>query len=88
MLRYILQERIRNNSKEVDTFRSIVDARSVEYVDEILSPHFGGVIQYVKEGETLLERDMLDELKKQEGRYFLSKKLLNTSSDYEYELFR
>ncbi len=64
----MFQERIRNNSKEVDTFRSLLDARSVEYVEEILSPHFGGIIQYVKEGELLIEQDCLDELKKQEGK--------------------
>ncbi|XP_065203374.1 vacuolar protein sorting-associated protein 52 homolog [Planococcus citri] len=64
----IITERIRNNSKEVDTFRSLVDARSIEYVEEILSPHFGGIIQYVREGENLLERNLSEELKKQEGK--------------------
>ncbi|XP_065214394.1 vacuolar protein sorting-associated protein 52 homolog [Planococcus citri] len=64
----IITERIRNNSKEVDSFRSLVDARSIEYVEEILSPHFGGIIQYVREGENLLERNLMEELKKQEGK--------------------
>lgn len=64
----IITERIRNNCKEVDTFRTLLDAKSVEYVEEILSPHFGGIIQYVKEGELLIEQNHLDELKKQENR--------------------
>lgn len=63
------QERIRNNSKEVDTFRNLLETRSVDYVEEILSPHFGGIIQYVKEGELLVEQNRLDELEKQESTY-------------------
>ncbi|KAK7576041.1 hypothetical protein V9T40_012327 [Parthenolecanium corni] len=64
----IITERIRNNSKEVDTFRNLLETRSVDYVEEILSPHFGGIIQYVKEGELLVEQNRLDELEKQENK--------------------
>lgn len=38
-------------------------------MEEILSPHFGGVIQFVREGENLVEKEMFEELKQQESKY-------------------
>lgn len=45
-----------------------MNARSCEFVEEVLSPHFGGIIQLVKESETLIEKGQLDDLKRQEGK--------------------
>lgn len=42
---------------------------SSEYVEEVLSPHFCGLIQFVKEGEALVEKGQADQLKKQESKY-------------------
>lgn len=64
----ILMEHTRDNSKEAESFREQLTSRSTEYVEEILSPHFGGIIQFVKECEQYLEKDQLDELKRQERR--------------------
>lgn len=47
----ILMERTRDNTKEAEAFREQLSARSNEYVEEILSPHFGGIIHFVKECE-------------------------------------
>lgn len=47
----ILMERTRDNSKEAEVFRELLSNRSAEYVEEILAPHFGGIIQFVKESE-------------------------------------
>lgn len=47
----ILMERTRDNTKEAEAFREQLSARSNEYVEEILSPHIGGIIQFVKECE-------------------------------------
>lgn len=55
MVLSILMERTRDNTKEAESFREQLQARSSEYVEEILSPHFGGLIQFVKEGEQILE---------------------------------
>ncbi|CAG4944571.1 vacuolar protein sorting-associated protein 52 homolog [Colias croceus] len=62
MVLSILMERTRDNTKEAESFREQLQARSSEYVEEILSPHFGGMMQFVKEGELLLESDKKNEL--------------------------
>ncbi|XP_022124529.2 vacuolar protein sorting-associated protein 52 homolog [Pieris rapae] len=62
MVLSILMERTRDNTKEAESFREQLQARSSEYVEEILSPHFGGMMQFVKEGEQLLEQDKKNEL--------------------------
>nr|CAD7257381.1 unnamed protein product [Timema shepardi] len=68
MILGVLMERTRDNSKEADKFRECLNARSAEYVEEILSPHFGGIIQFVKEGEAMVEKGKADELKKHEKK--------------------
>ena len=62
-----LQERTRENSKEVDNFRANLHARNMEFAEEILSPHFGGMIQYVKEEEMSGDKKQSEEMKKLES---------------------
>lgn len=38
-----------------------------EFIEEILSPPFGGMIAFVKEAEALMEKGQLDRLKNEEG---------------------
>lgn len=64
----VLTERTRENSKEAESFREQLTARSSEFVEEVLSPHFGGIIQLVKESEALIEKGQADDLKRQEGK--------------------
>lgn len=64
----ILMERTRDNSKEAESFREQLNARSSEYVEEILAPHFGGIIQFVKECEQLIEKEQHEEYARQERR--------------------
>lgn len=64
----ILMERTRDNSKEAEVFRELLSNRSTEYVEEILAPHFGGLIQFVKECEQLLEKQQQGEVRNQERR--------------------
>lgn len=45
-----------------------MNARSSEYVEEVLSPHFGGIIQLVKESEALIEKGLTEDLKRHESR--------------------
>jgi hypothetical protein len=40
-----------DNTKEAESFREQLSARSNEYVEEILNPHIGGIIHFVKECE-------------------------------------
>lgn len=64
----VLQERTRDNSKEAESFREQLNARSSEYVEEVLSPHFGGIIQLVKETESLSDKAQADYFKQHEGK--------------------
>lgn len=64
----VLMERTRDNSKEAESFRDQLNARSSEYVEEILSPHFGGMIQFVKESEVMIEKGQTEDSKRQEGK--------------------
>lgn len=68
MILGVLMEHTRDSSKEAESFREQLNLRSSEYVEEILSPHFGGMIQFVKEGEALLDKGQNDQLKKQESK--------------------
>ena len=45
----------------------MLTARTQEFVEEILVPHFGGMITFVRDCENLLEKGQLDTLRDQEG---------------------
>lgn len=62
----VLMKRTRDNSREAESFREQLNTCSSEYVEEILSPHFGAIIQFVKESEALIEKGQTDDLKRQE----------------------
>ncbi len=64
----ILMEHTRDNSKEAEAFREQLTNRSSEYVEEILAPHFGGMIQFIKECEQMVEKEQTEELRRQERR--------------------
>lgn len=64
----VLMEHTRDNSKEAEAFREQLTVKSAEYVEEILSPHFGGIIQFIKDCEPYLEKEQTEELKRQERR--------------------
>ncbi|KAH1182856.1 hypothetical protein KIL84_004348 [Mauremys mutica] len=63
-----LQERAVEESKEVEGFQQLLSARSQEFIEEILSPPFGGMIAFVKESESLIEKGQLDRLRGEEAR--------------------
>ncbi|XP_031441482.1 vacuolar protein sorting-associated protein 52 homolog [Clupea harengus] len=68
MLLSVLMERAADDSKEVEGFQQLLLARNQEFIEEILSPPFGGMIAFVKESEGLMERGQLDRLKNDEAR--------------------
>ena len=69
MILNIIMERTRDNSKEAESFRARLSTKSAEYVEEILSPHFGEMMQFVRECELLNERGQFEELRKlEEGK--------------------
>ncbi|XP_010568222.1 PREDICTED: vacuolar protein sorting-associated protein 52 homolog [Haliaeetus leucocephalus] len=61
-------ERAVEESKEVEGFQQLLSARTQEFIEEILSPPFGGMIAFVKEAEALLEKGQLERLRGEEAR--------------------
>lgn len=59
MMLGVLQQRTHEDSKETTNFRTLLTARQNEYVEQILSVHFGGMMTFIKESEYLLENGML-----------------------------
>lgn len=68
MMLSVLMERAADDSKEVEGFQQLLLARTQEFIEEILSPPFGGMIAFVKESEALMEKGQLDRLKNDEVR--------------------
>ncbi|XP_032375724.1 vacuolar protein sorting-associated protein 52 homolog isoform X2 [Etheostoma spectabile] len=68
MLLSVLMERAADDSKEVEGFQQLLLARTQEFIEEILSPPFGGMIAFMKEAEALMEKGQLDRLKNEEAR--------------------
>lgn len=68
MMLSVILERTTDDSKESETFRQQLAARTHEYIEETLMPHFGGMIMFVKEAEDIVERGGSDGLKQQEAR--------------------
>jgi len=62
----ILSERTSGESKEAESFRAQFTNRSNEYVEEVLMPHFGDLIVFLKEAESLVERKEAERLKTRE----------------------
>ncbi|XP_059366105.1 vacuolar protein sorting-associated protein 52 homolog [Carassius carassius] len=68
MMLGVLMERAADDSKEVEGFQQLLLARTQEFIEEILSPPFGGMIAFVKESEALMEKGQLDKLRNDEAR--------------------
>ncbi|XP_006823647.1 vacuolar protein sorting-associated protein 52 homolog, partial [Saccoglossus kowalevskii] len=68
LLLSVMMERTKDDSKESECFQQLLNARTQEFVEEILAPYFGGLITFVKESEGALERGQIDQLKREERR--------------------
>lgn len=68
MMLGVLMERAVEESKEVEGFQQLLSARTQEFIEEILSPPFGGMIAFVKEAEALIEKGQQERLRGEEAR--------------------
>uniref|UniRef100_A0A8C7HDK1 Vacuolar protein sorting-associated protein 52 homolog n=1 Tax=Oncorhynchus kisutch TaxID=8019 RepID=A0A8C7HDK1_ONCKI len=68
MMLNVLMERAADDSKEVEGFQQLLQARSQEFIEEILSSPSGGMIAFVKASEALIEKGQLDRLKNDEAQ--------------------
>ena len=68
MMLNVIMERTTDDSKESESFKELLTARTQEFIEEILIPHFGDLITFVKEAESCAERGQLEMYKHQERR--------------------
>nr|CAB3267647.1 vacuolar protein sorting-associated protein 52 homolog [Phallusia mammillata] len=68
MMLSVLMERTAEESKESDSFQQLLNSRTQEYVEEILAPHFGGMMAFVKECENVIESGQSDKLRRFEQK--------------------
>uniref|UniRef100_A0A673I917 Vacuolar protein sorting-associated protein 52 homolog n=1 Tax=Sinocyclocheilus rhinocerous TaxID=307959 RepID=A0A673I917_9TELE len=59
---------INNYDMMLGVLMQLLLARTQEFIEEILSPAFGGMIAFVKESEALMEKGQLDKLRNDEAR--------------------
>jgi hypothetical protein len=90
---------IREDSKDIEEIRLQLNKRTQEIVEELLYPHFGSIICFVKDCEVFLERDEHESLKSSEKKVGtliesfngnwqraldeISKDILNSFSNFE-----
>uniref|UniRef100_A0A4X1TEE5 Vacuolar protein sorting-associated protein 52 homolog n=1 Tax=Sus scrofa TaxID=9823 RepID=A0A4X1TEE5_PIG len=67
MMLGVLMERAADDSKEVESFQQLLNARTQEFIEELLSP-FWGLVAFVKEAEALIERGQAERLRGEEAR--------------------
>jgi len=65
------QERTTDDSKESECLKELLSARTQEYIEEVLQPHFGGLITFVKDCEVAIERANTEHLNAQESMSFI-----------------
>ncbi|CAH1787667.1 unnamed protein product [Owenia fusiformis] len=65
MMLGVIMERTNEDSAESESFKQLLAARTQEFIEEILAPHFGGMMMFVKEVEAAVEKGNMDSLKNQ-----------------------
>lgn len=66
MILTVLLERKKEDSREAENIKQQLNKRIQDFVEQLLYPHFGGIISFVKDCESYLEKDDLESLKKEE----------------------
>ncbi|KAG9510079.1 Vacuolar protein sorting-associated protein 52-like protein [Fragariocoptes setiger] len=57
-----------DNSKDIEDIKLLISKRTQEIVEELLYPHFGSIICFVKDSEVYLERNDQESLKRNEPK--------------------
>lgn len=63
------QERVTDDTVEVQSFKELLQTNSSMYIEEILFSHFGALMNFVKECESLIEQGHNELLKRYTGKY-------------------
>ncbi|KAI0213670.1 Vacuolar protein sorting-associated protein 52-like [Lamellibrachia satsuma] len=68
MMLNVLIERTTDDSKESESLKQLLTARMQEFIEEMLIPHFGGMMTFVKDCEADFDKGNIEALKSQERR--------------------
>jgi len=64
----VLLERTKEETKESEMIKQQLNKRIEDYVEELLDPHFGGMLRFVKNCESLQEKGNSEALAKEESK--------------------
>ena len=64
----VLLERKKEDSNEAEMMREQLNKKIIGFVDEMLYPHFGSMITFIKECDGLIDRNETEALKKYEQK--------------------
>ena len=67
---HFFQERTTEDSKESESFKELLTARTHEFIEEVLTPHFGNMIMFVKDCEGVIERGNPEALRHEDSKWF------------------
>lgn len=68
MILNVLLERVKEESKESKNIKAQLNRRVGDYVEELLDPHFGGMLRFVKDCEAFLEKNDQNSLAREEPK--------------------
>ena len=64
----VMGERSNSESRDSEDFRQKFDSKTSDYIEETLKPHFGDLIQFITECETLIEKGQDSKLRSYEQK--------------------
>lgn len=62
-----MQEKTREDSRECERLKELLGQRTGEYIEEVLAPHFGGMLTFVRETDHLIANNNTEALKDYES---------------------
>lgn len=68
MMLTILSEKTREDSRECERLKELLAVRTSEYIEEVLAPHFGGMLTFVRETDHLIANNNIQALKDYEKK--------------------
>ena len=66
---FFFKERIKEENREAQSLKELLNVRINDYVEEVLMPYFGNLICFVKECEIIVEKDQPNLLKPYESKF-------------------
>lgn len=65
----VFQEKTREDSRECERLKELLGQRTAEYIEEVLAPHFGGMLTFVRETDHFIANNNTEALKDYESKF-------------------